>query len=207
MLTEIFIKNEEWASNINRMHPGFLSGLIKGQHPDYLVIGCSDSRVPLNEIMGLRPGEMFVHRNIANLVLHSDMNCQSIIEYAVASLKVKHIIVCGHYECGGIKAAMDFPGHCLIDNWLASIRDLYQCHKAEIEAFSHEKEKENLLCEFNVGAQVFNVCQTKIVQSAWKSGQKLTVHGLIYDLESGLLKDLNLCISNLDEICHMHKLF
>ena len=169
-------------------------------------IGCSDSRVPANEIVDMLPGEIFVHRNIANMVVHTDLNCLSVIHYAVEVIQVKHIIVCGHYGCGGIKAALDNRDHGLIDNWLRNIKDIYRQHQAKIDALQNEKEQIDLLCELNVVEQVANICHTSIVQRAWKSGQELTVHGWIYSIEDGILKDLDVCITNLDEISQTHRI-
>jgi carbonic anhydrase len=152
------------------------------------------------------PGEFFVHRNIANLVIHTDLNCLSVIQYAVDNLKVKHIIVCGHYGCGGVKAAMDNKEHGLIDNWLRHIKDVYRFHQDKVDALGTEKEKLDLLCELNVIEQVYNVCHTTIVQNAWKAGQELAVHGWIYSIEDGILRDLNVCITNGDDISQTHRM-
>lgn len=200
LLTHLFKKNKNWADNIKKSDPDFFTKLSKQQSPEYLWIGCSDSRVPANEIVGMLPGEIFVHRNIANLVIHTDLNCLSVIQYAVEVLKVKHIIVCGHYGCGGINAAMENKEHGLIDNWLQNIKDLYRNQQNEIDALQTERAKINLLCERNVIEQVKNVCHTTVVQSAWKSGQELAVHGWIYDIEDGILNDLDVCITNLNEL-------
>ena len=180
--------------------------LSRQQNPEYLWIGCSDSRVPATELVDLLPGEMFVHRNIANLVVHTDLNCLSVIQYAVEVLKVKHIIVCGHYGCGGVRAALENQDHGLIDNWLRHIKDVYRCHQDSVDAQQTQKEKLDLLCELNIVEQVANICHTTIVQNAWKSGQELTVHGWIYSIEDGILRDLNVCASSLDEISHIHRL-
>ena len=199
VLKNLFDKNREWANKIKETDPDFFSKLSNQQTPDYLWIGCSDSRVPANQVVDLLPGQIFVHRNIANLVIHTDLSCLSVVQYAVDVLKVKHIIVCGHYGCGGIKASMDNQQHGLIDNWLRHIKDVYRYHKTRIDSIQREKDKLDLLCELNVIEQVDNVCHTTIVQNAWKSGQKLTVHGWVYSLESGLLNDLNTCISSREE--------
>lgn len=206
ILKNLFDKNKKWAGKIKESDPDFFTKLSLQQSPEYLWIGCSDSRVPANEIVGMLPGEIFVHRNIANLVIHTDLNCLSVIQYAVEVLKVKHIIVCGHYGCGGIKAALDNREHGLIDNWLRNIKDICRYHQAKIDALQDEKEKINLLCELNVVEQVANICHTTIVQSAWKSGQDLAVHGWIYSIEDGILKDLNVCITNRDEISQTHRI-
>ena len=206
ILKNIFEKNKKWAAKIKESDPDFFRKLSKQQNPEYLWIGCSDSRVPANEIVDMLPGEMLVHRNIANLVIHTDINCLSVIQYAVEVLKVKHIIVCGHYGCGGIKAAIDNREHGLIDNWLRNIKDVYRYHQAQIDSLKNEKEKFDLLCELNVVEQVSNICHTTIVQNAWKSGQELAVHGWIYRIEDGILKDLNVCITNLDAISQTHRI-
>ncbi len=204
ILKNLFEKNKKWAERIKASAPDFFLNLSNQQNPEYLWIGCSDSRVPANEIVDMMPGEIFVHRNIANLVIHTDLNCLSVIQYAVEVLKVKHIIVCGHYGCGGIQAAMEDKDHGLIDNWLRNIRDVYRYHQVLIDVLQNEKEKINLLCELNVVEQVANICHTTIVQNAWKSGQELAVHGWIYNIEDGILKDLNVCTTNYDEISQIH---
>ncbi len=206
ILKNLFDQNEKWAEKVKKSEPDFFLNLSKQQNPEYLWIGCSDSRVPANEIIGMQPGEVFVHRNIANLVIHTDLNCLSVLQYAVDVLKVKHIIVCGHYGCGGIKAAMENQGHGLIDNWLRNIKDIYRLYQDQIDALGNVKDKVNLLCEFNVIEQVANVCHTTIVQNAWKAGQNLAVHGWIYGIEDGILKDLNVCIKNPDEISQTHRI-
>jgi carbonic anhydrase len=206
VLKNLFEKNKNWAKKIKERDPDFFAKLSAQQNPEILWIGCSDSRVPANEIVDMLPGEIFVHRNIANVVIHTDLNCLSVIQYAVDVLKVKHIIVCGHYGCGGIKAAMDNKEHGLIDNWLRNIKDVYRYHQKKIDALPDEKDKYNLLCELNVIEQVANVCHTSIVQNAWKASQDLTVHGWIYSIEDGLLKDLNVCITSPDEISQIHRL-
>jgi carbonic anhydrase len=206
VLKNLFEKNKNWAAKVKESTPDFFLNLSKQQKPEYLWIGCSDSRVPANEIVDMLPGEIFVHRNIANLVIHTDLNCLSVIQYAVEVLQVKHIIVCGHYGCGGIQAAMENKEHGLIDNWLRNIKDIYRIHEARIDALRDEKEKIDLLCELNVVEQVANICHTTIVQKAWKSGQELTVHGWIYSIEDGILQDLNVTVTNLDEISQVHRI-
>ncbi len=200
VLKEIFDNNKRWADRIKADDPEFFSKLSKQQSPEFLWIGCSDSRVPANEIVGMMPGEIFVHRNIANLVVHTDLNCLSVIQFAVEVLKVKHIIVCGHYGCGGVKAALDPYAHGLIDNWLRNIQDCYRFHHERLDALGSEQERVDVLCELNVIEQVANVCYTTIVQSAWKSGQELAVHGWIYGIADGILKDLDVCTTSPDEI-------
>jgi carbonic anhydrase len=206
VLKHLFAQNKRWAAKVKEQHPDFFLKLAKQQNPEYLWIGCSDSRVPANQITDLLPGEIFVHRNIANLVVHTDLNCLSVIQYAVDVLKIKHIIVCGHYGCGGIKAAWENKEHGLIDNWLLNIKDTYRLHQQQIDALSDETAKLNLLCELNVIEQVANVCHTTIVQNAWKSGHNLTVHGWIYSIEDGILRDLNVCVTNLGELSHAYRM-
>ena len=194
-LKRLFDSNRKWAEQIEKEDPEFFGQLSKQQNPEYLWIGCADSRVPANEIVDLPPGEVFVHRNIANVVVHTDLNCLSVIQYAVEELKVKHIIVCGHYGCGGVKAALDDRDHGLIDNWLRHIRDVYRLHAAQLDAIVDAEARRDRLCELNVIEQVANVCDTTMVRNAWKQGQELTIHGWIYRLEDGLLRDLNVCTS------------
>ncbi|MEE9368935.1 MAG: carbonate dehydratase [Pontiella sp.] len=190
-LKSLFDSNREWAERIEREQPGFFEKLSKRQSPEYLWIGCADSRVPANEIINLPPGDVFVHRNIANVVVHTDLNCLSVIQYAIDILKVKHIIVCGHYGCGGIAAALDNQEHGLIDNWLRHIEDVYRLNARELDPIADEKEKQDRLCELNVIEQVTNVCNTTMARKAWRRGQQLHVHGWIYHLEDGLLHDLD----------------
>ena len=196
----LFENNRKWASKISQIDPSFFSKLVEQQNPDFLWIGCSDSRVPANEIIGLLPGELFVHRNVANLVIHTDMNCLSVLQYAVDVLKIKHIIVCGHYGCGGVRAAIESQSHGLIDNWLRHIRDIYQRRAAEFTGFFTVEEKINRLCELNVIEQVKNVGSTTIVQEAWQRGQMLTIHGWIYAISDGLLKDMDTCVSSITNL-------
>jgi len=206
VLGKLFENNRKWASVIKQADPDFFSKLSKQQHPEYLWIGCSDSRVPANQIVNLMPGEIFVHRNIANLVIHTDLNCLSVIQYAVDVLRVKHIIVCGHYGCGGVKAAVDNREHGLIDNWLRHIKDVYRYYQEEIDVLGNDEAKMRRLCELNVIEQVANICHTSIVQSAWRAGQELAVHGWVYGIEDGILKDLNVCTTNPDEISRIHRM-
>lgn len=196
MLEHLFTQNREWARAISTRDPQFFQKLSEQQAPEYLWIGCADSRVPANEIVDLLPGELFVHRNVANLVIHTDFNCLSVIEYAVAVLRVKHIIVCGHYGCGGVRAALQDRRLGLIDNWLRHIRDVRQRHRVELDALPSEDSQVDRLCELNVAEQVLNVCQTTMVQSAWEEGRKLEVHGWIYSLQDGLLRDLAVGVSD-----------
>ncbi|MBE9548616.1 MAG: carbonate dehydratase [Proteobacteria bacterium] len=188
-LDHLFENNQAWAAAIKAEDPGFFARLSKQQHPEYLWIGCSDSRVPANQIVDLPPGDVFVHRNIANVVVHTDLNCLSVIQFAVDVLKVKHIIVCGHYGCGGIAAALDEEERGLIDNWLRHIKDVGRFHAGKLEGLEHQ-QKLDLLCELNVIEQVNNVSSSTIVQNAWNRGADLSIHGWIYNIENGILHDL-----------------
>jgi carbonic anhydrase len=205
-LKQLFERNRMWAEKIKSVDPDFFKDLAQIQSPDYLWIGCSDSRVSANQIVDLKPGEVFVHRNIANVIVHTDLNCLSVIQFAVEVLKVKHIIVCGHYGCGGIKAAMENQGHGLIDNWLRHIKDVYRYHQQEIDAIQDEEKKLNMLCEKNIIEQVANVCHTTVVQEAWRAGRELSVHGWIYDISDGILRDLDICVTGLDQLSTTHLL-
>lgn len=182
MLLKLFSNNRAWVNKIRELRPDFFSALVAQQTPKYLWIGCSDSRVPANEIVGLLPGELFVHRNVANLVIHTDLNCLSVLQYAVDLLKIQHVIVCGHYGCGGIQAAMDMQPHGLVDNWLRHIRDISQQHHVTLEAITDNTERLRKLCEINVVAQVINVGNTTIIQDAWGRGQNIAIHGWVYDI-------------------------
>lgn len=199
-LPQLFDNNRQWAEAQSASQPGFFSELAKQQKPEYLWIGCADSRVPANQIIGLPPGSVFVHRNIANVVVHSDINCLSVIEYAVRVLGVKHIIVCGHYGCGGVAAALGDQPIGLIDNWLRHIRDVRQKHAEQLERLPDDSARVDRLCELNVIEQVKNVCHTSIVQQAWRDSQSLCVHGWIYGLSDGLLRDLSVCITGPSEL-------
>ena len=192
--------NRRWAEGVTERDPEFFERLSQGQSPQVLWIGCADSRVPANQVIGLDPGEVFVHRNIANVVVHSDFNCLSVIEYAVAVLKVRHVIVCGHYGCGGVMAASQNHPVGLIDNWLRHIRDVRQMNETALNAIEDDDARFDRLCELNVVEQVHNVCRTTIVQQAWEQGQDLSVHGLIYNLKDGLLRDLETVLSGLDDL-------
>lgn len=194
-LKELFDKNREWAEAINKEQPDFFEQLSKQQTPEYLWIGCSDSRVPANEILGLMPGEIFVHRNVANLVVHTDLNCLSVIQYAVEVLKVKHIIVCGHYGCGGVLAAVRNDKFGLIDNWLLHIQDAQEKHLEVLSPLKDEQQRHQFMCELNVIEQMLNVCKTNSVVDSWKAGQDLSVHGWIYGLSDGLLHSLSDCFT------------
>lgn len=189
-LKHLFDRNQDWAASIKASDPEFFSSLSNQQSPEYLWIGCSDSRVPATQIVNMPPGEIFVHRNIANVVVHTDLNCLSVIQYAVEILKVKHIIVCGHYGCGGVQASMDDRQYGLIDSWLLHIKDVKRNNEQQFTGLS-EHQQFDLLCELNVKSQVSNVCDTSIVQNAWRNGANLTVHGVIYSIENGILRSLS----------------
>ncbi len=207
LLDECFAANRRWAKDTIARDPGFFSRLEKLQNPDLLWIGCSDSRLPPNEIIGRAPGELFVHRNVANLVEHTDVNCLSVLQYAIDVLQVKHVIVCGHYGCGGVRAAMSSQPLGLIDNWLRHIRDVLLWNRDELAAISEFDARADRLAELNVEAQVANVCHTTIVQDAWRRGQPVTVHGWIYALRDGLLRDLGLVIGSPDQIPPEYRLY
>jgi carbonic anhydrase len=198
-LESLFHNNRAWADRIRAQHPGFFEKLAKQQNPKFLWIGCSDSRVPANEIVGLMPGEVFVHRNIANVVVHTDLNCLSVIQFAVDVLKVEHIMVVGHYGCGGVRAALFDQRVGLADNWLHHVHDVRDKHADALQAIGLPDIRLDRLCELNVIEQVANVCQTTIVRDAWEHGQALAVHGWIYGLKDGLLRDLNVTVGNRDE--------
>jgi carbonic anhydrase len=197
-LDELLERNRAWAAATAAADPAFFVNLSERQAPEYLWIGCSDSRVPANEIVGLAPGEVFVHRNVANVVVHTDLNCLSVLQYAVDVLSVRHVIVCGHYGCGGVQAALERSRHGLIDNWLRHVMDVNEKHADEIASLADDARLDRL-CELNVVEQVVNVCQTTIVEDVWARGQELTVHGLVYGLHDGLLRDLGVSASSLDE--------
>lgn len=205
MLNDLFVNNKAWADQMKEKNPEFFSKLLNQQSPEYLWIGCSDSRVPANEIVGLLPGELFVHRNVANVVIHTDLNCLSVMQYAIDILKIKHIIVCGHYGCGGVAAALHHQDHGLIDNWLRNIKDVYQRHSNTLDKLP-KKEKLARLCELNVIEQVSNVCHTNIVQNAWLKGHELTVHGWIYGIEDGILNDLEISCSAIDQLPEIYRI-
>ena len=191
---ELFDNNRRWAKSMTQINHYFFENLARQQTPKYLWIGCADSRVPANEIVGLLPGEIFVHRNVANLVIHTDINCLSVLQYAVEILKVEHVIVCGHYGCGGIEAAVEDQRHGLIDNWLRHVRDVYQRHQARLGRAKDKSALLRRLCELNIKEQVINVSNTTIVQDAWRRGQILYLHGWVYDIQDGLLKDLKVTV-------------
>jgi carbonic anhydrase len=195
-LKRLLEQNREWAEGIKAGDPDFFPTLAKQQSPTFLWIGCSDSRVPATQLVGLAPGEMFVHRNVANVVVHTDFNCLSVMQYAVDVLKVKHIIVCGHDGCGGVKAAMENLQFGLIDNWLRHVQDVMHAHRDELAKIEDESERIDRLCALNVIEQVMSVSRTTIVQAAWERGQDLAVHGWIYGLQDGLLRDLGVSVAN-----------
>lgn len=199
-LEYLFKCNRKWAQEKKETDPHLFRKLSEGQQPKYLWIGCSDSRIPANEILGLEPGEMFVHRNVANIFPHTDFNCLSVLEYGVNYLHIEHVIVCGHYGCGGVAAAMETSQLGLVDNWLRHIRDVYSNEKEELNKIEDKEKRYNRLVELNVLYQVMNVCHTTIVQNAWAKQKKLAIHGWVYNVSSGLLKDLNCCISSLEQV-------
>ena len=194
-LSHLLDNNRAWAAEMTRQDPAFFSRLSGQQAPQYLWIGCSDSRVPANQIVGLPPGEMFVHRNIANVVVHSDLNCLSVMQFAVEYLRVKHIIVCGHYGCGGVTAALADEKLGVVDNWLRHVQDVRWKHHAELDGLASADARRRRLCELNVTEQVANAAQTTVVRDAWARGQPLSVHGWIYGLTDGLLRDLGRSIT------------
>lgn len=198
-LPELFAANTRWAAETRAADPNFFSGLANLQRPEYLWIGCSDSRVPANQITGLKPGEVFVHRNVANAVVHTDLNCLSVIQFAVDALKVRHVMVVGHYGCGGVKAALNRDRVGLVDIWLRHVRDVHDKHLARVDSLPPE-QRHDRLCELNVLEQVANVCQTFVVQDAWQRGQPLTVHGWIYGLKDGLMRDLGFTVHRQEDL-------
>ena len=195
-LNDLLEKNQQWAASIKEQDPNFFDRLKNQQSPEYLWSGCADSRVPANQIVDLLPGDLFVHRNVANMVVHTDLNCLSVMQYAVDVLKVKHIIVTGHYGCGGVRASLEGQRHGLIDNWLRHIQDVYRKHQRRFEQVKGMDDQCDRLCEVNVIEQVMNVVSTTVVQEAWDRNQTLTVHGWIYGLENGLVNDLDVSIDN-----------
>lgn len=203
---KIIENNQKWVESQLAIDPEYFKDLSKGQNPPLLWIGCSDSRVPANEIIGAKPGEVFVHRNIANMVVHSDMNMLSVLDYAVNVLKVKHVIVCGHYGCGGVKAAMGNESIGIIDNWIRHIKDVYRLHQEFLDSIVDDNNRFNAFVEINVKEQVFDLAKTSIVQSAWKNGQELTLHGWAYGLNSGFVTDLDVNISSDKDLDKVYQL-
>jgi carbonic anhydrase len=200
LLQNLLQQNRAWSERMRRQEPDFFEKLALQQSPQYLWIGCSDSRVPANQIVGLLPGDIFVHRNVANVVVHADLNCLSVMQYAVDALKVRHIIVCGHYGCGGVTAALRDDRVGLADNWLRHVQDVRNKHAAQLDALPDFAQRVNRLCELNVIEQVVNVCHTTIVRDAWDRGQTLAIHGWVYGIQDGLIRDLAVCVTRQDEL-------
>tara|TARA_R110002111_G_scaffold102857_2_gene159346 strand:- start:176 stop:820 length:645 start_codon:yes stop_codon:yes gene_type:complete len=205
LITKLLDKNKEWANQTVQADAGFFERLSQIQSPEYLWIGCADSRVPANQIVGLNPGELFVHRNVANLVVHTDLNCLSVMQFAIEVLKVKHVIVCGHYGCGGVSAALFHKELGLIENWLRHIQDVAITHQDRLDEISIPRDRCDRLCELNVIEQVMNVCRTTIVRNAWRRGQTLSVNGWIYGLNDGLIKDLGVTINSTEEMTTIYE--
>ena len=206
LLEKCFQENRAWAARMTETDPHYFANLLHQQRPELLWIGCSDSRLPPNEILGRPPGEIFVHRNVANVVVHTDVNCLSVLQYGIDVLGVRHVIVCGHYGCGGVAAALGSRPLGLIDNWLRHIRDVHMLHRVALEAIIDHDARVDRLCELNVIAQVANVCHTTIVQDAWRRGQPLAVHGWIYSLHDGLLRDLDVCVEDPDHLPDVYRM-
>ncbi|MFV8818220.1 carbonate dehydratase [Haliea sp. E17] len=204
-LNNLFDNNRAWAHSVKTSDPQFFEKLAAQQSPDYLWIGCSDSRVPANQIIGLLPGEVFVHRNVANIVVHTDFNCLTVMHYAIEVLKVKHILVVGHYGCGGVQAAYENADTGLADNWLRNVKDVQYRYEAELEAIPDKEDRLARLCELNVISQVDNVCRTTIVQNAWARGQELAVHGWVYSLRDGLLRNLECTVDGQEQIPNAYR--
>ena len=198
-IPELFANNRAWAAQMVREDPAFFSRLIAQQAPKYMWIGCSDSRVPANEIVGLLPGEMFVHRNVANVVVHTDLNCLTALHYAVEVLRVEHVLITGHYGCGGVRAALDDRRYGLIDNWLRHVQDVAHQHESELSALAGDARVDRL-CELNVAEQVLNAARSTVVQDAWERGQALTIHGCVYALHDGIMRDLDASVANVAEM-------
>jgi carbonic anhydrase len=199
-LSHLFVSNRAWSQRIRQQDPEFFLKLSRQQAPSYLWVGCSDSRVPANQIVGLLPGELFVHRNVANLVVHTDLNCLSVMQFAVDILRVQHIIVCGHYGCGGVRAVLCQERLGLVDNWLRHVQDVRQKHEHRLLALPELAQRLDRLCELNVIEQVLNVCHTSIIRDAWQRGHSIAVHGWIYGLQDGLLRDLDATVTRPDEV-------
>ena len=206
VLSRLFANNRAWATEMAQRQPDFFARLAAQQTPQYLWIGCSDSRVPANQIVGLVPGEMFVHRNVANVVVHTDLNCLSALQFAVEVLRIGHVIVCGHYGCGGVLAAIRDDRLGLIDNWLRHVQDVRSKHHMQLARLPGEKQQHDRLCELNVIEQVVNVCHTTVIREAWARGQELVVHGWIYGLRDGLLRDVSMCITSELELSHSYEM-
>ncbi len=203
---QLLENNRAWVAAKLEENPSFFDELAQGQNPPLLWIGCSDSRVPANEITGTKPGEVFVHRNIANMVIHTDMSMLSVLDYAVNVLHVKHVIVCGHYGCGGVQAAMGNKQFGIIDNWLRHIKDVYRIHHIKLEEIKNEKDRLNRFVELNVIEQVYDLCKTSIVQNAWKNKNSPAIHGWVYDIKNGLIKDLDVTVSDNSNLAEVYKI-
>ena len=199
-LSQLFANNRAWAADLISADPDCFARLSRQQAPPYFWIGCSDSRVPANEIVGLPPGELFVHRNVANVVAHSDLNCLSALQFAVDVLRVGHVIVCGHYGCSGVRAALRGDRLGLVDNWIRHVRDVHDKHQSRVDALDGDERRQDRLCELNIIEQVVNICQSTVVRDAWARGQQLAVHGWIYGLDDGLLRDLDMCVTGEAEL-------
>jgi carbonic anhydrase len=202
---KLLANNQAWAKRMLEQDPTFFNNLVAQQSPEYLWIGCSDSRVPANQVVGMAPGELFVHRNVANQVIQTDFNCLSVVQYAVETLHVKHILVVGHYGCGGVRAATESCSHGLVDHWLFPIKDIYRTHHDELEGISDDKQRLDRLCELNVIEQVRNLAKTTIIQQAWDRGQELAIHGWVYSIEDGLVRDMEVTVrdrASLERIYH-----
>lgn len=206
-LKHLFENNARWAKEKLKSDPELFKRLAEKQMPKYLWIGCADSRIPANEVLGLEPGEVFVHRNVANVFPHADINSLSVLQYGIEHLGIEHVIVCGHYGCGGVQAALNKAQYGLVDNWIRYVRDVYSLEKEAIEALSDSQKKWDHLAELNVVHQAMNVCHTTVVQNAWAKGKNVVVHGWIYDISTGLLKDLKCCISSLNQVCESYQTF
>ena len=204
-IKELIQRNHDWADRIAADNPDFFPTLAAQQKPEILWIGCADSRVPANQVLDMAPGEVFVHRNVSNLIVHSDMNMLSTVQFAVEILKVKHVIICGHYGCGGVTAALGNEDNGLIDNWLLSIKDTCHRHQHELDAISDQADKIDRACELNVIQQVHNLCHTRIVQKAWSEGQSLAVHGICYGLKDGKVKDLDVTVDSIDKLAEIYR--
>jgi carbonic anhydrase len=204
-LGHLFENNRAWAEAMQRSDPAFFTKLAQQQAPEYLWIGCSDSRVPANQIIGLLPGDVFVHRNVANVVVHTDLNCLSVLQFAIDVLKVKHVIVCGHYGCGGVGAALRRERHGLVDNWLGHVHDVAEKHAERLGGIADAEQRLARLCELNVVEQAVNVAQTTVVRDAWQRGQSLTLHGWIYGIQDGLLRDLRMTVDRPGEVAGLYQ--
>jgi carbonic anhydrase len=205
-IEQLLTRNRDWAERIKAQDPDFFSRLAQQQAPRFLWIGCSDSRVPATQIVDLDPGSVFVHRNVANLVIHTDINCLSVLQYAVDVLGVEHVIVCGHYGCGGVRCAMDSRQHGLIDNWLRHVKDIYDQHKRQLHAIGDVERRQSRLIELNVLHQVYNVARTTMVQNAWSRGRSLTIHGWVYSIQDGIVHDLGYRVGAPEEIGAIYRM-